>query len=59
MGPSFGRKSKKNDKNKVQQLINRQVQAITGMYHSTLIQALISEVGLVSAWILPDHSQRM
>ncbi len=49
----------KNHEYKVQQLINRQARAITGMYPSTSIQALISESGLVPARILLDHRQPM
>lgn len=44
---------------KVQQLINRQARAITGMYPSTPIQALMSEAGLVPAQTLLNHRQRM
>lgn len=52
-------KDQKNHEYKVQQLINRQAQAITEMYPSTPIQALMSKAGLVSAQILLDQRQRM
>lgn len=52
-------KKQKNHEYKVQQLINRQTRAITGMYPSTPIQALMSEAGLVPTRILLDHCQRM
>lgn len=48
-------KNQKNHKCKVQKLINYQAQAITGMYSITLIQALISEAGLMLAQILLDQ----
>ena len=49
----------KNHEYKVQQLINRQARAITGIYPSTPIQALVSEAGLVPAQILLNHQQKM
>ena len=52
-------KRQKNHEYKAQQLINRQARAITGIYPSMPIQALISESGLVPARILLDHRQRM
>lgn len=48
-------KKQKNHERKVQQLINRQARAITGMYPSTPIQPLLSKAGLVPAYILLDH----
>lgn len=48
-------KHQKNQESKVQQLINRDVKAITGMYPSTPIQALMSELGLIPTRILLDH----
>ena len=41
------------------QLLNQQARAITGIYLSTLIQALLSEARLVPAQILLNHRQRM
>lgn len=52
-------KEQKNHERKVQQLINRQARAITGMYPSSPIQPLLSEAGLVPDHILLDHRQRM
>lgn len=52
-------KGQKNHEGKIRQLINRQARTITGMYPSTLIQALVSEAGLVPAQILLGHRQRM
>ena len=52
-------KGQNNHEYKVQQLINRQARAITEMYPSTSIQALMSAAGLVPARILLDHRQRI
>ena len=52
-------RGQKNHEYKVQQLINRQTRAITGMYPSTTIQALMSKAGLVPAQILLNHRLRM
>ena len=51
-------KSQKNHQNELQKLINRQARAITGMYPSTPIAALMSEAGLTPAHILLDFRQR-
>lgn len=52
-------RGQKNHEHKVQQLLDRQARAITGMYSSTPIQGLMSEAGLLPAQILLDHRQRM